>query len=599
MSDTRDITKRGGHENSGGQNADHGQGSQVTGDNSVSVSIQVSSVDIDQQTPYFVDGRIACTATTFSIFLAYFFKSLAGFTILNNFVTVWTKKLNYSLHDAEEYRMIYTGVSSSLEVIGGIAADTYPGPFGTLGVTYVFFIIGAILMQIATSLPLSLVSDLWTLQQIAWSSVVFLLLGQTGMSVILSVLAAEQVTQTRAKSNTFHWVYFSTNAAGLLNSVLTIMILFTSTTEAVEADTIPAPISILLSGMIVCLVRSRYKTYVEEGFSLIKTIKTKAAHLRDRYGPKPQPIPKTKNPFSPPKKVLKTFAKILCVNTSVFGFGIIYTQALGTFQLQATGLNTTIGQVNIDDPSAFVLLFNEVIILLTIPFLINVVYRNFRRKGKKISVFVRMAIGMACTAGSGFSALLVEVARRNDCTQHGGQSTLTVLIQAPQVILLGLGEVFTVISAWEYVYTEAPKGLKFTAMGLFYTVYGLTFFASYGFLKLIENTRPDWHPRGDICRPGNVGHMELLYMVLLCLLVGFFIIFLLVVLCLKSLRVDGRLRMLRAQNAGDIDRPLLAGSDETEGLRGRNDALGTSRSYDTFPTYESINQQPDIPAIQN
>ncbi len=106
---------------------------------------------------------------------------------------------------------------------------------------------------------------------------------------------------------------------------------------------------------------------------------------------------------------------------------------------------------------------NPFFILLTIPLFNIAIYRPLQRAGRPLPLLTRMVIGMFLTALSFVAVALIQV-----YLEGHGDGSLHVAWQAIPYFLLTAGEVLVSTTGLEFAYSQAPKSMKSTIMGLFY-----------------------------------------------------------------------------------------------------------------------------------
>ncbi|XP_013407060.1 protein NRT1/ PTR FAMILY 7.3 [Lingula anatina] len=236
------------------------------------------------------------------------------------------------------------------------------------------------------------------------------------------------------------------------------------------------------------------------------------------------------------KKRVRRMVQILLVNSSVFGFGILYSQMLTTYEFQARGMDRMInGNVTLPIPETCMLAFNELAILVFIPILVKCIYPCIENRGRSTGYFTRMGFGMVCAALSGLYGIILEVSRQQSCHQFDGVPKLSGLWQGPEYAIIGLGETLTFIAAMEYSYLEAPTGLRGTAMGLFNLGFGLSYCVALIVVTIVDKLT-DWYTVDlkDTCLTHNIGHLERYLLLLLGFLALCAISFVIVAFYLSS-----------------------------------------------------------------
>ena len=135
-------------------------------------------------------------------------------------------------------------------------------------------------------------------------------------------------------------------------------------------------------------------------------------------------------------------------------------------------------------PIASLSLLDTLGVLIIIPIMDKLVYPLLAKFEIRPCQLQRIGLGMIIAAASMVCAGVLELYRVKQCCiyQHrpgddNGNGTqvanITIFYQVPQYTLIGLSEVFTVVTGLELVYTEAPKYLQGVIMGVFLLTIGL------------------------------------------------------------------------------------------------------------------------------
>jgi len=153
-------------------------------------------------------------------------------------------------------------------------------------------------------------------------------------------------------------------------------------------------------------------------------------------------------------------------------------------------------------PAAWLTLFNQALLVVSLPILTRIVYPFMDRAGLRLSVLFRIGLGMAVSSLAVFVAGGLETYRTNlwrtDNSTHiiqtVGNSTyngvdISVFWQIPQYLLLAVAEGLTSIGGLEYAYNEAPRSFQSLVMGLFYSTEGVGSFLGIALLQILA---PFW-----------------------------------------------------------------------------------------------------------
>jgi solute carrier family 15 (peptide/histidine transporter), member 3/4 len=138
-------------------------------------------------------------------------------------------------------------------------------------------------------------------------------------------------------------------------------------------------------------------------------------------------------------------------------------------------------------PAAWLMIFDQIIIIILIPLLDKIIYPILNKKLKmEISVRSRILIGMLFGLMSILSAGGLETYRLNILANNTSQlvpqfidnttyfaANLTILWQIPQYTFSGISEVFCSVTGLYFAYSASPKSMRSIIMGLFYLSMGI------------------------------------------------------------------------------------------------------------------------------
>lgn len=228
---------------------------------------------------------------------------------------------------------------------------------------------------------------------------------------------------------------------------------------------------------------------------------------------------------------VKKLGSVLILLLLLLPYWLVFFQIETGFQEQGVHLKIGLTPKNtFNIPTSWLSLFDQLFILGLIPFLNGVVYPALDRRGVRVTLFGRIAVGMALSLLAAVSAGLLETIsmERWNSGHHIEQiihnrtynaSDVSVLWQVPQYCLVGMAEVFAGVAGLEYVYSTAPKPLQAVAMGLLSAVEGLGSLLGTG---LIGALSPAWIPQD---KDHFEGHLDYYFFLLACIqgvtLIGF------------------------------------------------------------------------------
>lgn len=140
-----------------------------------------------------------------------------------------------------------------------------------------------------------------------------------------------------------------------------------------------------------------------------------------------------------------------------------------------------------------------------------------------------MGVGLIIAIMAMVAAGIVEVYRlkysKGDCNDCSNPSSLSILWQIPQYVLIGASEVFMYVGQLEFFNEQAPDGLKSFGSALCMTSISLGNYVSSLLVTIVmeittKENRPGWIP-GNL----NKGHMDKFYFLLAALTTADFLIY--------------------------------------------------------------------------
>ncbi|KAK0580299.1 hypothetical protein LWI29_000475 [Acer saccharum] len=159
------------------------------------------------------------------------------------------------------------------------------------------------------------------------------------------------------------------------------------------------------------------------------------------------------------KCILRLLPVWLCTILSSLAF----TQMIGLFIKQGAAMDTKISNFQIPPASmtsfdiisttAFILLYNKLIIPLYV--------KLIKREPKTPSELQRIGIGLSIAILAMLIAGMVEQHILKYASENGQEtSSLSILWQTPQYMLLGVAEAFLFVAQMEIFSSQIPDGLK-------------------------------------------------------------------------------------------------------------------------------------------
>jgi proton-dependent oligopeptide transporter, POT family len=170
--------------------------------------------------------------------------------------------------------------------------------------------------------------------------------------------------------------------------------------------------------------------------------------------------------------------RIASVFFMVSVFWALFDQKASSWVLQAETMNLTLWGVRLL-PSQ-IQSANPVLVMILIPYTQRLMYPTFERVGFPLTPLRRMTLGIVLA-----SLATVVIALIQGAIDTRGAGVVSIRWQLPAYVLLTMGEVMVSITGLEFAYTQAPRRMKSTIMGLWL----LTVTLGNVFVSLISLTR--------------------------------------------------------------------------------------------------------------
>ena len=185
---------------------------------------------------------------------------------------------------------------------------------------------------------------------------------------------------------------------------------------------------------------------------------------------------------------LKILVRMLPLWATIVFFYAVSAQLSSTFVEQGMAMDTAVGSVRV--PPASLSTFDVLTIVVLVPLYDRAFVPAARRltgRGKGVSDLQRIGAGLAMPALAMAAAALVETERLRAAKAQAPTTKTSVLWQAPQYALVGVGEVLTTIGQLDFFYSQAPAAMKTVCTGL-----GLLAIAAGDYLSSFLLTAVEW-----------------------------------------------------------------------------------------------------------
>ncbi|OAY74653.1 Protein NRT1/ PTR FAMILY 7.3, partial [Ananas comosus] len=207
------------------------------------------------------------------------------------------------------------------------------------------------------------------------------------------------------------------------------------------------------------------------------------------------------------KSVLRLLPVWLCTLT----FSGIFLQMYSLFLEQGAAMKTTVNKFHI--PPASMTVFDIVSVSFFIIFydkLIVPLYAKLTNLAPTApSDLKKMGIGLMIASIAMVTAGIIELKRKHHCTKEVEEmSSLSLLWQIPQYVLIGAAEAFVYVGQYDFFGTEAPDGLKSLGIGLCMASTSIGSYLCSLILTLVMVITAKGGRKGWIPSDLNHGHLE-------------------------------------------------------------------------------------------
>ncbi|KAF7110427.1 hypothetical protein CFC21_110534 [Triticum aestivum] len=484
---------------------------------------------------------------------------LAFHGISFNLVTYLTGVLGQSNVAAARNVSTWQATCFLMPLGGAVVADSYCGRYRTMVVSCFIGVAGMLMTALSAYLPL-LVKNIVSSNIVSSQEFVLFLglymiaVGLGGLRPCLMSFGADQFddgdpSERATKGSFFNWDVFNMNCASLISS--TGIVWVQDHYGWALGLTIPA---VVLAAGLSCLVATSrtYRFQRTRGSPLTRVCQVVVAAVRkfsvdtpadssllydmpeDHLAGVPRIEHTTDLRFFDKAAILvasdkeveaaaapaRTSPWRLCVVTQVEEFKILVrmlplwatvvffyavsAQVTSTFVEQGMAMDATVGSVRV--PPASMSTFDILPIILLVPLYDRAFVPAARRltgREKGISELQRIGAGLAMPVLAMAAAALLETARL-----RAAPNSTSVLWQAPQYTLVGVGELLTTIGQLDFFYGQAPPAMKTVCTAL-----GLLAIAAGGYLSSFLLTTVQWATTtggapGWIPDDLNEGHLD-------------------------------------------------------------------------------------------
>ncbi|CAN8316958.1 unnamed protein product [Cochlearia groenlandica] len=521
-----------------------------------------SSLDSRGRVP--LRDRTGAWRAALFIFAIEFSERLSYFGLATNLVVYLTTILHQDLKVAIRNVNYWGGVTALMPLLGGFVADAYLGRYATVLVATTIYLMGLVLLTMSWFIPglkpchEKVCVEPRKAHEIAFFIAIYLIsIGTGGHKPSLESFGADQfdddhVEERKSKMSYFNW-WNVCLCAGILTSVTAVVFIEDRVGWGVAGIILTVIMSISLLIFLIGKPFYRYRT--PSGSPLTPILQVFVAAISKRNLPYPSDpsllhevskaeltdrrllshtkhlkfldkaaIIEDNNPLAHEKQSpwrLVTLTKVeeakLIINVipiwlSTLAFGVCATQTTTLFIKQAVVMDRHIAGTNsftVPPASMFALTALTLIISITVYDKILVpLLRRITMNQRGINILKRIGTGMLFSLLTMIIAALVEKTRL-DHTENNKQ--MSVVWLAPQFIVIGIADAFTLVGLQEYFYEQVPDSMRSLGIALYLSVIGAASFINNLLITVVDSIAEDFSAKSWFGKDLNSSRLDRFY----------------------------------------------------------------------------------------
>lgn len=477
-----------------------------------------------------------------------FSERLSNFGITANVISYLTKVIHQDLKTAAKSVNYWAGVTTMMPLFGGFLADAYTGRFSMVLLSSLVYLLGLSLLTMSQFIPSLKPCDVEgcekarKIHEVAFFLAMYSIsLGTGGHKPCLQSFGADQFDDDHAeerkkKLSFFNWWNIAL-CCGLFLGVTVIVYIEDNVSWGVAILILTITMAVTVATFY--LGKPYYRYRLPEGSGLTPMLQVLVAAIRKRKLPSPSnpallyEVPSYKiqgrllghtdrltfldkaavleeeeitnevkhNPWrlATVTKVeeMKLVLSIIPIWLTSLPFGLCVVQTATFFVKQGATLNRKIGH-NFEIPPASIYSLSAVGMIISVVIYDKILVPFLRRatgNERGISILKRIGSGMIFSVVTMSVAALVERKRQKiaeeDIDVLDGEKNvelpMSVFWLAPQFLILGLGDGFTLVGLQEFFYDQVPDSMRSLGMAFFLSVLGAGNFLSSFLITAVDH----------------------------------------------------------------------------------------------------------------
>ncbi|KAJ9545514.1 hypothetical protein OSB04_025221 [Centaurea solstitialis] len=502
-----------------------------------------------------------------------FGERLSYFGLATSLIIYLTRVIHQDITTAAKTVNYWTGVTTLMPLFGGFLADAYLGRFTMVLVSSVIYLLGLVMLTMSSMIPsLKPCSSHGLCQEprkihevMFFVAIYFISIGTGGHKPSLESFGADQFDEDhpeerKKKMSFFNW-WNAGLCAGLLISVT--LVVYVQDHVGWGAADIILTTAMASSLAIFCMGRRSYRYRKATGSPLTPMVQVcVAAFLKRRL-----PYPSDPSSFYEVPKAGDSQGRLLCHTKSLrfldkaailededtlekmqqdpwrlstvtrveetklllnmipiwlttLPFGICVAQASTFFIKQATLLNREITHSFILPPASVYALaaFGMILSVTVYDRVLVPILRRITGTERGLKILQRIGIGMVFSVVTMIISALVENKRLNLVKDHLSNAkvsaSMSVFWLAPQFIIIGIADGFTLVGLQEYFYDQVPDSMRSFGIALYLSVIGAANFLSSFLITIVDHVTEKAFGKSWFAKDLNHSRVDLFYGVL-------------------------------------------------------------------------------------
>ncbi|KAK6271428.1 hypothetical protein POUND7_008526 [Theobroma cacao] len=463
----------------------------------------------------------------------------AFYGLAGNLITYLTNNLGQSIATAVKNVNTWVGVSYIFPLLGAFIADSFLGRFKTIIASSIIYFLGMVLLSLSVS-----VIPKHSREAVFFTALYLLAIGEGGHKPCVQAFAADQFDENNpeekaAKSSFFNWwylgivtgsslaivavVYLQDNVswtagfgvlAGSLAVAFALFLIgikryrkqspagsqFTRVAQVLVAAAKKWRVSETHGGRGICLEDQSSDCYAcgqTRGRTLVRTKQfrflDKAMIIDDV-----DDMSMTRNPWRlcslNQVEEVKLVLCLIPIWLSGLMFFVVVAQLQTFFVKQGSTMIRSMGS-NFQVPAAAMQCIVGLTVLIAVPIYDRVfvpIARKIFGHRTGITMLQRIGIGLLVAIVNMVVAGLIETKRINTAKNYGLVDSPKIVVPMsiwwllPQYVLIGIGDVFTIVGLQELFYDQMPEGIRSLGAAVFVSVVGVGSFINNAIIAILQ-----------------------------------------------------------------------------------------------------------------